>query len=179
MKNFLILLILQSFLFSCHQKVDSVKINQFAKTIHDYTHGQIKASQQEFVDKLTENLQSLQQNNDAIIDTKQLRELLDNAKKANQLSFQHIKSTIEIDKEINLRQKAIDENELFKSLYENEFPKTIAFMESNGKNKLDKISKLLTEKKQEEIKKIQSASKEADYEFTNKYNISYPEDSLK
>ena len=179
MKNFLILLILQTFLFSCHQKVDSVKINQFAKTIHDYTHGQIKSSQQEFVDKLTENLRSLQQNNDAVIDTKQLRELLDTAKQANQLSFQHIKSTIEIDKEINLRQKALDENELFKSLYENEFPKTIEIMESKDKNKLEEISKLLTEKKEEEIKKIQSDAKEADYEFTNKYNISFPEDSIK
>jgi hypothetical protein len=179
MKNFIILLILQTFLFSCQQKVDSAKTKQFAQTIHDYTHGQIKGSQQGFVDKLTENLQSLQQNNDAVIDTKELRELLDKAKQANQLSFQHIKNTTEIDNEINLRQKALDENDLFKSLYENEFTKTIEILESKDKNKLEEISKLLTDKKEEEIKKVQSDAKEADYEFTNKYNISFPEDSTK
>lgn len=179
MKNLLTLLILQTFLFSCHQKPNSIKKNQFAKTIHDYTNGQIKASQQKFVDMLTENLQSLQQNNDVVINTKQLKELLDKAKQANQLSFQHLQNTIEIDKGINLRQKALDENELFKSLYENEFPKTIEILESKNKNKLEEISKLLTGKKEEEIKKIQSDAKEADYEFTNKYNISFPKDSVK
>jgi len=175
MKNFIILLILQTLLFSCQQKSDSAKTKQFAQTIHDYTHGQIKASQQEFVNKLTEDLQTLQQNHDAVIDTKQLRDLLNKAKQANQLSYNHIKNTTEIDNEINLRQKALDENELFKSLYNNQFTKTIEILESNDTNKLEKLSKIINGKLEEDINKVQNASKEADNEFTNKYNISFPE----
>lgn len=179
MKNFKLFLTLLILLFSCQQKPDRQKIKQFAQTLHDYTHFQIKTSQQEFVNKLTEDLQTIEQDNSTVIDTKQLRVLLSMAKEANRVSYEHIKNTTEVDDEINLRQKALDENELFDSLYNNQFAKAIELMESNDKNKLEKISKLIPANLEEKIKKVQSASKEADYEFTNKYNISFPEDSTK
>ncbi len=179
MKPFILLLSLLIFLFSCQQKADSGKSKQFAQTIHDYTNFQIKASQQAFVNKLTEDLQSLQQNNAAGIDTKQLRDLLAKAKEANRVSYEHLKNTTEVDGEINLRQKALDENELFDSLYNNQFTKTIDLLESNDTNKLKEISKLIDGNLEDRINKVQSTSKEADDKFTNKYDISFPEDSTK
>jgi len=179
MKPFILLSSLLIFLFSCQQKTDSGKIKQFAKTIHDYTNFQIKASQQAFVNKLTEDLQSLQQNSNAVIDTKQLRDLLAKAKEANRVSYEHIKNTIEVDNEINLRQKVLDENQLFDSLYNNQFAKTINILESNDTNKKEELFKIVDGQLEERINKIQSASKEADEEFTNKYDISFPDDSTK
>src|SRR5438045_351808 len=117
MKQILFLFSLQILLLSCEQKADTEKTKQFAQTIHDYTHFQFKAAPQKFVDTLMEALNRIQQNNKTIIDTKRLRQLLDKAKQANQVSTEHIRNTTEIDNEINLRQKALDENELFKSLY--------------------------------------------------------------
>jgi hypothetical protein len=178
MKHFVLLSILTIILFSCQQKADTAKAKQFAQTIHDYTHFQFKASQQEFVDKLTEDLNRMQQNNNAMIDTKKLRELLNKAKQANQVSTEHIKNTTEIDNEINLRRKALDENELFKSLYENEFDKIITAIENKEPDKLNKAIHSLSAR-EDEIKKVQSASRQADDEFTKKYNISFPEDSTK
>jgi Glu-tRNA(Gln) amidotransferase subunit E-like FAD-binding protein len=179
MKPFILLSSLFIFLFSCQQKADSGKIKQFAQTIHDYTHFQIKASQQAFVNKLTEDLQSLQQNNDAVIDTRQLRDLLAKAKEANRVSYEHIKNAAEVDDEINLRQKALDENQLFDSLYNNQFAKTIDILESHDTNKREELSKIIDGQLEERINKVQRASKEADDEFTNKYDISFPEDSTK
>jgi hypothetical protein len=120
----------------------------------------------------------IQQNNNAIIDTKTLRQLLDKAKQANQVSTDHIRNTTEIDKEINLRQKALDENELFKSLYENEFDKIISAIQNKDPGKLNNAMHSLSAK-EDQIKNIQNASREADKEFTNKYNISFPDDKTK
>lgn len=178
MNHFILLSALTIILFSCQRKTDTAKTKQFAQTIHDYTHFQFKTSQQEFVDKLTKDLNREQQNNGVIIDIKKLRQLLDRAKQANQSSNEHIRNTTEIDNEINLRQKALDENELFKSLYENEFEKIITAMENKEPDKLNKAIHSLSAR-EDDIKKVQSATRQADDEFTNKYNISFPEDSTK
>ena len=71
------------------------------------------------------------------------------------------------------------ENEAFRSLYENEFTNIIAVMESTDHNRLNKLDSLiyLFSSKEQDIRNTQSATKEADYEFTNKYHTGLSADS--
>ena len=182
MKHIFFLFGLQILLFSCqNKKADHEKAKQFVTIINDNTSGEIKAVQQECVNKMTEALRSLKENDNAKIDTRQLRELLDRAKKANHLTFSAIIKTQEVDDEINLKQKALDETELFRSLYENELPKLLEAFESNGHNKFAKLTESanLLASREQEIRKIQSAYKEAGDEFINKYDINFTKDSTK
>lgn len=177
MKYLQILILLLS-LFSCQQKPDTEKIKQFAQTLHTYTGFQTKATQQAFVNKMTETFNIVKENNNAKIDTKELRDLLEKAKQANQTSFNEINNIQEVDNEINLKEKTLNTIELFRSLYQNEFSKTIEILESKESNKIEKAGQLFTGK-EDEVNKVQTIAKEADEEFTNKYNISFPKDSTK
>ena len=166
-------------LFACQQKADSEKVKQFAIQMHAATTGTIKATQQSFVDKMTETLKAVQQDPAIIVDTKTLRELLENAKAANHTSFVEVSKITEVDNTINLREKALAEIELFRGLYEHEMTGIVDILESNAPDKKLALNSLIAafSAKEGAITTTQNTAKDAGYVFDKKYDINFPKDT--
>jgi hypothetical protein len=165
-----------SFLFifilvSCQQGGKKERAKQLGYKLHAYTSGDYKNTE-EFIDTVSKCVHDFLQNNNATIDTNQLHQLFDKAKQANEASYDSIEKTVEVDKDINLRQKAIDENLVYRSLFENEFPKIIRLLENKDLAGLRALSPDIN-KKEEEIERARSASEEASHEFSKKYELPY------
>ena len=162
-------------LLSCKPKVDTDEIKKFAQTIHDNTR---VAESQKLISALTADALLVQQNSNSKINTDELKRLLFKTRVLNQLYFEHINSLKEIDYEINLKKKVLDENLLYKSLLSDQFPYMIWVLKSNDKNRLSKISKVFNEGLRDEIKTVQTISLKADADFAKKYRISIISDSV-
>jgi hypothetical protein len=178
MKYFLFLLCISTLLFACQQKASNEKANQFAVSIHAATTGNIRASQQAFVDKMTETLRAVKQNPSVAVDTKTLRELLDKAKDANHISLVALNKITEVDNTINLKEKAIADNELNRSLFEHEFSSIIDVLESTAANKMTTLDSVITAfaAKETAIKSIRKTAQDASYDFDKKYDVIVPAD---
>jgi hypothetical protein len=163
-------------LFACQQKADSEKAKQFAALVHTATTGSIRATQQAFIDKMTETLTTIKQDRSAIIDTKRLRELLNKAKEASNKSFVELSNITEVDNTINLKEKALAEIESNQSLYEHEFTSIVDALESNASDKMATLDKLIVafSAKEDAIKTARRNANEASYDFEKKYNINMP-----
>ncbi|MGG9962267.1 hypothetical protein [Ferruginibacter sp. SUN106] len=177
LKYFSILLFSTLVLFSCRQKADQEKATLFAMHIHKATTGVTKATQQAFVDTMTLALKTIQQDRTATIDTKALRVLLNKAQEANRKSFTELNSLTEVDNTINLKEKALAENEMFRSLYEHEFNSIIDALESKAPDKMTILDHLIAafSAKEDTIRTTQRNAKEAGYDFEKKYDIKMPE----
>jgi len=166
-----------SFLFifilvSCQQGEKKERAKQLGYQLHSYTSADYKNSQDQFIDTVGKCIHDFLQNNNAAIDTNQLRQLFDKAKQANQISYDSIEKTVEVDDDINIRQKAIDENLVYKSLFENEFPKIVQLLENKDLKGLRAMSPDIN-KREEELEKARSASEDASHEFSKKYDLPY------
>jgi hypothetical protein len=159
-------------LVSCQQGGKKERAKQLGYQLHAYTSGDYKNSQKQFIDTVSKCVHDFLQNNNATIDTNQLHQLFDKAKQANEASYDSIGKTVEVDEDINLRQKAIDENLVYRSLFENEFPKIIQLLENKDLAGLRALSPEIN-KREEELEKARGASEEASYEFSRKYKLPY------
>ncbi|MGC4104147.1 hypothetical protein [Ferruginibacter sp.] len=172
-KYLLLFLFTATFLFACDQKADTAKANQFATQIHDATTGSNKAIQQAFIDKMTETLKAVKQDNAIKVDTRTLRQSLNDAIQANHKSFVALNGLTEIDNSIQLKEKAIAENRLFLSLYEHEFITIIDALESDAPGKMATLDKCISafSSREKEIRATQRTAQEAAADFEQKYNI--------
>ncbi len=175
MKHKLFLFLFPLILLSCQQQDKYEKAKELGYELHAYTSGHYKTSQQEFINKLTESISNFLQDNDTV-NTKGLHKLLDEATRVNRESYDLIEKTVEMDKDINIRQKALEENLLYGSLYENEFPKIIELIENKDLKGLRALSTTINQR-QEELEKARSASEKASHEFSKKYKLPYVKDT--
>jgi len=159
-------------LVSCQQGGEKARAKQLGYQLHAYTSGDYKNAQQQFIDTISKCVHDFIENNNTTIDTNQLRQLFAQAKQTNKASYDSIEKTVEVDEDINLRQKAIDENLVYRSLFENEFPKIIQLLENKDLAGLRALSPDI-HKREEEIEKARSASEEASHKFSRKYQLSY------
>ena len=178
MKYFSFLLCASILLLACQQKASTEKANQFAAGIHAATTGNIKAAQQAFVDKMAETLRTVKQDRSATVDTKSLRELLDRAKDANHTSLVELNKLTEVDNTINLKEKALADNELNRSLFEHEFSSIVNALESTAPDKMNQLDSIITAfaAKETAIKTIRKTAQDASYDFDKKYDITVPAD---
>ena len=159
-------------LVSCQQGGEEARAKQLGYQLHAYTSGDYKNAQQQFIDTISKCVHDFLEDNKATINTNRLNQLFEKAKQANKASYDSIEKTVEVDEDINLRQKAIDENLVYRSLFENEFPKIIQLLEHKDSEGLQALSPDLN-KKEGEIEKARIASEEASHEFSKKYKLPY------
>jgi hypothetical protein len=119
MKHLLFLLLVTIIFYSCEQKNKHDEVIRFSKTLYTYTSLNIKSRQQAFINQTQKELEKIKDNNEVKVDTKYLRELLDSAKEANRLSYSEISKLQEVDEQINIREKALNEIQVFTSAYKN------------------------------------------------------------
>jgi hypothetical protein len=129
-----------------------------------------KKAQEDFFDEAAVKLKEVRDNKDAIVDTKNLEELLESAKSASESRLSMIDSTEEVDDEIKYKEKALKYVTLLNSLYKNEMVQFVTILKSNAGDRFEKCKTLLYER-MNEMKEQQLACKEAEQEVIDKYNI--------
>ncbi len=153
------------------------KIQEFANIIHKNTCCEIREDQQNFVNKIFEALRKYHRNKNTDINIKELRDLLDKALRANHISYVEINKLQEVDTDISLKNKALDEINLNKLLLGMN-AKLIDAIESKNNEKVAEWATNFSNM-EGKINTIRYKHAEAGNKFIDKYNISpFPEDSL-
>jgi len=155
---------------SCGQnKVETMVARAYYDSIN-YQITSNKQLQQSLIDKATEVILAIKNDNSAKIDTKALRALLDSAKASNILRQRNIKNITEVDVNLNLKGKALDYVRLFTSFYDNEFKDLINLLDQEQEDKFTKASSLILPKLNL-IKEKEIALKTAQEAFNAKYPL--------
>jgi hypothetical protein len=79
----------------------------------------------------------------AKVDTAELNQYLDNAKRMNVMRLNKIKNIDEIDQELNYKQKLESHTKLLDNYYNNEFADCIKFLGGTDENRFQKCSTLI------------------------------------
>lgn len=173
MRNFL--LFIPFLLMAC----DSVKEQK--KPGDDISFGVIhaamllnKPASQKFIDKSLEAVLRVQEGDHASIDTRELRILLDSARKATRMQYELISNAKEHDQEIGLKRKALAYTQVFRSSLNNEFPHLIELIDSTKAPSPERMQDIMYNKLKE-IKKAQIEYEEADAQYRSKYNVEFAE----
>jgi hypothetical protein len=171
--NLALIIILLSVSFACKPKVSFQKVTTFYGIVNS-SFTSFHDISQKAVDFETDALLKVKADNNAVIDTKRMRLLIDSARQASQSRLAMLKSVHEIDSEITLKNKALIYDELFYSAYNYEFRTALEVFESNKDKKFEIISDILKPKFLK-IKEAELAYKEADKAFQEKYDIKFVE----
>jgi hypothetical protein len=133
-----------------------------------------KKAQQDFLDNLAKDVLLVKDNNDVVIDTKELSQLMDSAKKYINRRITGINNLEEQDKEIDLKNKSLKYSLLLKSGYENEFKTCLEIMKKVQENKYNTLSELVRPK----LIAISESKKELEnaiQEMMSKYHVTFSE----
>jgi hypothetical protein len=129
-----------------------------------------KEAQQKFIDKAAEALNAVKYNKDAVIETKELNQLLDSARLANQSRLPMINAAEEMDDDIKYKAKVSYYVTLLDTLYNNQFKDFIKILDSKSEDRFDRSSQLLLAPLKE-LDKAGKACSEAGEQIRSKYEI--------
>ena len=135
-----------------------------------------KEVQNRFFGKATDLLGQIKYNNEALIDTKNLKLLLDSAKKANEIQINIISMAEEPDQSIGYKEKTLKYISKVKDLYNNQFPQLITILNSKAEGRFEKSQALLFEK-MTEMSKAMHECHDAGVELREKYDIKLPDNA--
>jgi hypothetical protein len=107
-----------------------------------------------------------------VINTTELKSLLDSSKEAIELKDAMIKSVEEVDETIDLKRKVTNFNNLARDLFTKDFPSIISIMDlkADRREKLSEVIRVL-EPKLNAISESASSCEKAGEEFRTKYEI--------
>jgi hypothetical protein len=158
-------------LCACSQhKADTEQATTFYATIYASFH-LYNDQQQQFIDTLTKDINTIKRYPDAKINTVQLYDLLDSAQDANDQRAAMIKDLQEVDPEIGLKNKEMQYIAVFNSAYKKEFKEVIDMIASNAPGRFKRFCNLAVPKLKE-IKKAEVAYTDANAAFRDKYGLS-------
>jgi hypothetical protein len=168
MRHCILLLILVVSISSCHQtKLDNEQAYKFLDSVDEQmnTNSEVK---KQFLDELTNAERLVYVNQKAIIDTKQLQQLYEDAKKDIDIRMANLASIKEFDENIGYKQKTIAYAKAFKEVYEKEFPLCISILAEQTNDRFERTQKIL-KPKMESIKKLEVIMTTAKSDFERKY----------
>ena len=165
-----ILIVTAIVLTSCTQtNKDSKKALEFYNLVNEQI-GMGKPYQQKFIDKMTSSLQSIRDNENALIDTAELQSLFKLANMKNLERQSNLKSIIEFDTIINYKSAVINYFKSYNNFYQIEIPQSILVLAEKNNNRFKRIEALLVPKLKI-IKGRELQFKELQEVFKKKYNI--------
>lgn len=172
MYKYLLLIIIACSQISCKEKVnaDPIEAAAFYATIQE-AFGFKYEPQHLFLDKASEAVNKVSADNNAVIDTKELRELLMNAKRACTDRMRIVASVKEVDTDIDYKNKVGKSIDVFSKACDKEFKDFIDLLDLKVENKLDKLTQIV----QPTLYAIETAAKDCDAaasELKTKYAIS-------
>lgn len=171
MYKYLLLVLIACSQIACKEKVnaDPKEVTAFYTTIQE-TFGANYEPQHLFLNKATEAVNKVGVDNNAVVDTKELRELLLNAKKACTERMRMVASLKEVDININYKNKVVKSIDVFSKACDKEFKEFIDLLDLKVENKLDKLTQIV----QQTLYEIETTAKECEAaatELTTKYAI--------
>jgi hypothetical protein len=171
MYKYLLLIVIACSQISCKDKVnaDPKEVATFYNTIQE-AFGAHYEPQHLFLDKASEAVTKVSVDNNAVIDTKELRELLLNAKKSCTERMRIVASVKEVDTNIDYKNKVGKSIDVFSKACDKEFKDFIDLLDLKVENKLDKLTQIV----QPTLYTIETAAKDceaAGNELAVKYGI--------
>ncbi|MFY7963932.1 MAG: hypothetical protein ACOVO1_03455 [Chitinophagaceae bacterium] len=171
MYKYLLLIILACSQISCKEspKADAKEVLIFYGTIEE-SFIKYYAPQHLFMQRATDAVNEIKANNDAVIDTKQLRIILADAKKACYERMRIVASVKEVDESIGYKNAVAKSIDVFSKACDKEFKHFIDLLDIKTENKLDKLTQIV----QSKLYEIETAAKECESaanELKTKYNI--------
>lgn len=115
----------------------------------------------------------MKQNKNIIIDTFQLFKLLDSAKDMNRIRLKSIENIIEVDPELNYKNKIVNHVKSVSFYYDNAFRECIQILGSTSIDRYDKSRSLMMPALLDlklQLNEIQTTKND----FKNKYNFTAP-----
>jgi hypothetical protein len=156
-------------LLSCSQNSSKEEISVEYALVHSINIITYK-KQQEFINKLTEAISKVKENNDFKPDTLELLQLLDSAKEINKTRVSTLKNVKQLDNEIRFKDKALTSSLQFDSAYDGPFKECINILASNKPNKLEFINETIIPTL-ERLQESANIGKQADIDFQRKYDL--------
>ena len=171
MYKYLLLVLIACSQISCKEKVnaDPKEVATFYTTIQE-AFGANYEPQHLFLDKASEAVNKVSVDNNAVIDTKELRDLLLNAKRACTERMRIVASVKEVDTNIDYKNKVGKSIDVFSKACDKEFKDFIDLLDLKVDNKLDKLTQIV----QPTLYAIETAAKDCEAaatELTTKYAI--------
>ena len=171
MYKYLLLVLIAFSQISCKEKVnaDPKEVATFYTTIQG-AFGANYEPQHLFLEKASEAVTKVSVDNNAVIDTKELRDLLLNAKRACTERMRIVASIKEVDSNIDYKNKVGKSIDIFSKACDKEFKDFIDLLDLKVENKLDKLTQIV----QPTLYQIETAAKECEAaaaELTTKYAI--------
>ena len=160
-------------LFSCKSRSSSSRDTVEIAKSYGIIHGAFattKRIQEDFFAKATEALATIKYDQDAIVDTKQLRHLLDSAKVASRQRIEMLSLADEVDDEFMYKEKGLKYVSLLDTLYNNEFNQFADILDSKAKDRFQQCQTLLLRRMQD-MKKAMYDCHDAGEAVREKYNI--------
>ena len=146
------ILIISGLLFgSCTTTKDNLNVTESYSLIVS-SFNLTKDAHQKLIDRYSESLNAIKNDEDTLIDTKGLYILLDSAKLTNQKSSSMVNLAGEIN-DTKYKETALKYINLLDKLYNNELKKYIVVLANQSKDRYEKSSKLLFSR-QEELEKL-------------------------
>jgi hypothetical protein len=176
MKNLLFLMLLVCSQGSCQnvsksnrQITNSTDAKAFFNATENY-YLESKNALQNLVDKLKDAILLVHSDKNAKVDTKELRILLDSAKRSISIRIAKLNKLKEVDEEIGLKKKELAYLALFDSAYNNQIKEGIEIFDSKSKNRdVDAANKMKPVFLK--IKEAELVFKKANQDFIDKYKI--------
>ncbi len=156
---------------SCKQKTKANpnEVAIFYATIQE-SFGSNYEPQHLFLSKATEAVTKVSIDNNAMIDTKELAQLLSDAKKASTERMRIIASVKEVDAEIDYKNKVGKSIDIFSKACDKEFKDFIEVLDLKIEHKLDKLTQIV----QPKLYEIETAAKDcetANEDLVKKYGL--------
>ena len=151
-------------LASCN---DNVKANPkdvvvFYNTIQE-SFNKYADPQHLLMEKASDAVNKIQADNNAIIDTKELRAILAEAKKASAARMAIVVAVKEVDATIDYKNKVINSINILNKAYDKEFKEYIDLLDVKTENKLDKLTQIM----QPALYEIETAAKDCEVAGNN------------
>lgn len=174
MYKYLLLIIIACTQVACKEskKADPKEVLVFYSTIEE-SFIKYYAPQHLFMERATEVVNEIKANNDAIIDTKELRTVLEDAKKSCYERMRIVASVKEVDESIGYKNAVAKSIDVFSKACDKEFKDFIDLLDLKTENKLDKLTQIV-QPKLYEIETVAKECEAAGTELITKYNIQTP-----
>jgi hypothetical protein len=129
---------------------------------------------QRFLDKTGFALLELKSDPKAVIDIPELQLLLDSARRMNKIRLFSISKIVEIDSEINYKQRILSKETILMGLLKNEIPACLEIFAENTDDRQPRCSHLILPKL-EKLREALDDVQKAKIEFKDKYRFTTPE----
>lgn len=171
MFKYLLLVVISIATLSCKEKVKATDAEaaQFYTTIQQ-SFGASYEPQHLFMEKASEAVAKVKDDNNAVIDTKEIKAILFEAKKSSIDRMRIVQSVKEVDKSIDYKNLVAKSIDLFSKACDKEFKDFVELLDLKVDNKLDKLTQIV----QQKLYEIETAAKEAEVakdELIAKYHI--------